>query len=96
MGYQSKITSKGQTTIPQEVRDYLKLKPGDRVNYVIDGGSGSVRMIAKNRRLVDLAGFLGAPPEGAGATIEEMNEAVGRYLAEDDERIQREWRKGGK
>jgi len=31
MSYQSKITSKGQTTIPQEVRDYLKLKPGDRI-----------------------------------------------------------------
>ena len=94
MGYQSKITSKGQTTIPQEVRDYLKLKPGDRVNYVID--DGSVRMIAKNRRLADLAGFLGAPPKGAGATIEDMNEAVGHYLADDDQRIQREWREGDK
>ena len=43
MGYQSKVTSKGQTTIPQEVREYLELKPGDRINYVLD--NGLVRLI---------------------------------------------------
>lgn len=94
MGFQSKITSKGQTTIPQEIRDHLKLKPGDRVQYVIDGGT--VRIIAKNRRIADLAGLLGNPPAGAGATVEDMNEAVGKFLAEDDERIRREWHEGRK
>jgi len=94
MSYQSKITSKGQTTIPQEVRDYLKLKPGDRVHYVI--GQGGVTMIAKNRRIADLAGMLGRPPHGAGSTIEEMDEAIGDYLAEEDERITREWNEGRK
>ena len=29
----SKITSKAQTVIPREVRDRLKLKPGDRLRY---------------------------------------------------------------
>jgi antitoxin PrlF len=94
MGYQSKITSKGQTTIPQEVRDYLKLKPGDRVQYVFNGGS--VVMIPKNRSIADLAGILGAPPRGAGATLEEIDEAIGKFVAEDDERISREWHEGRK
>ena len=61
MGYQSKVTSKGQTTIPQEVREYLRLKPGDRINYVLD--NGLVRLIPKNRNIADLAGFLGKPPK---------------------------------
>lgn len=94
MGYQSKITSKGQTTIPHEVREYLNLKPGDRVYYVLN--DGAVVMIAKNRSIADLAGILGTPPEGAGSTIEEMNDAIGAFLAEDDERISREWNEGRK
>ncbi len=92
MGYQSKVTAKGQTTIPLEIREHLKLKPGDRVTYVLDGIG--VRLIPKNRHISELAGFLGKPPAGAGATLEEMDEAIGDYLAEDDERIQREWREG--
>ncbi|HTZ17865.1 MAG TPA: AbrB/MazE/SpoVT family DNA-binding domain-containing protein [Dissulfurispiraceae bacterium] len=29
------ITSKGQTTIPKEIRDHLHLKPGDRLDFVV-------------------------------------------------------------
>lgn len=90
MGHQAKITVKGQTTIPQEIREKLNLKSGDRVEFVIV--EGGAMMIPKNRRLADLAGILGAPPRGTGATLEDMDEAVGRHLAEDDERISREWR----
>jgi antitoxin PrlF len=32
----SSITSKGQTTIPKEIRDHLHLKPGDRIEFVTD------------------------------------------------------------
>ena len=32
----SKITAKGQTTIPQEVRAALKSKPGDLIAWEID------------------------------------------------------------
>lgn len=33
-----RITSKGQITIPQQVRQQLGLHPGDEVDVVIDGG----------------------------------------------------------
>ena len=33
---ESTITSKGQTTIPKEIRDFLKLKPKDKIFYLIE------------------------------------------------------------
>jgi AbrB family looped-hinge helix DNA binding protein len=30
------VTSKGQVTIPKRVREFLRVKPGDRVDFVID------------------------------------------------------------
>ena len=38
MKYSSTISSKGQVTVPQEVRNRLGLVTGDRVDFVIEGG----------------------------------------------------------
>jgi antitoxin PrlF len=32
----STITSKGQTTIPGEIRQHLKLKAGDRLEFIVE------------------------------------------------------------
>lgn len=90
MGAFTTMTSKGQLTIPKEVREQLGLEPGTRFYVTVRGGE--VVAMPKNRKLADLAGFLGKPPHGAGATLEELEEAIGRHVAEDDERISREWR----
>ena len=34
---ESSISFKGQITIPKQIRNSLKLKPGDRVTFVADG-----------------------------------------------------------
>lgn len=34
----SRLTSKAQTTIPQPVRAALRLRPGDEIAYIIEGG----------------------------------------------------------
>jgi AbrB family looped-hinge helix DNA binding protein len=39
----AKITSKGQTTIPQEIRTLLNVKPGDLLAWE-DLGNGEVRV----------------------------------------------------
>jgi antitoxin PrlF len=92
--YDSTLTSKGQTTIPAEIREALNLKPGDKIRYVMSGDRVYLRV--KNGRLADLAGFLGRPPNAEGVSIEEIDDAIMDAVAEDDERIVREWRDGSK
>jgi antitoxin PrlF len=71
MNVRSKITSKGQTTIPVEVRDLLGLKPGDTVSYEIR--DKTVR-IGKARSALEFAGIL-YDPNRKPLTIAEMNSA---------------------
>ena len=53
----STITSKGQVTIPAEVRKYLGIKTNDRIAFVIDS-EGSVRL--RVPRYPDIASLRGA------------------------------------
>ena len=51
------LTSKGQTTIPKEIRDSLGIKPGDRMTFTLML-DGTVVMRVKRKSVVDLAGVL--------------------------------------
>ena len=51
------LTSKGQTTIPKEIRDELGMKPGDRMTFTLMPDS-TVVMRVKNKKLSELAGSL--------------------------------------
>ncbi|THV15377.1 AbrB/MazE/SpoVT family DNA-binding domain-containing protein [Rhizobium rhizophilum] len=74
------MSAKGQITIPKEMRELLKLSPGDQMVYsVVDG---EIVITPKNIDLKDLAGFLGTPPNGR-ATLEEIDEAVLRTAGEN-------------
>lgn len=37
------ITSKGQVTIPKDIRERLELEPGERVEFVLEEGELTVR-----------------------------------------------------
>lgn len=64
------LTSKGQTTIPREIRDRLGLEAGDKLAFTMLS-DGTVVMRAKTRRLADLAGILTRPGQPS-VSIEEM------------------------
>ena len=51
------LTSKGQTTIPKEIRDGLGMKPGDRITFTLLPDA-TVLMRVKSRKLTELAGML--------------------------------------
>ena len=83
MGYESKLTSKGQTTIPIEIREVLKLKPGDKIQYVVI--DDRVEIIPRNRSVMEIAGIL-YDPNRKPVSIEEMDEAIGEAIVERYER----------
>lgn len=51
------LTSKGQTTIPKEIRDGLGMKPGDRMTFTLMPDS-TVVMRVKTKSVTALAGIL--------------------------------------
>lgn len=91
MGMIGSMTSKGQTTVPKEVRDVLGLEAGTRIEWIVQGDYAIVK--PRKLRAVDLAGILHRPGMKP-LSIEEMNKAILEAAAEDDARIQREWDAG--
>ncbi|AYD02076.1 AbrB/MazE/SpoVT family DNA-binding domain-containing protein [Neorhizobium sp. NCHU2750] len=85
MGSFTTMTSKGQITIPSDVRDELQLLPGTR--FYVAARDGQVVAIPRNKKLMDFAGILGKPPTGENLTVEEMRDAIGQAAADDDARI---------
>jgi antitoxin PrlF len=69
----STLTSKGQTTIPLQVREALKLKAGDKIRYVIEGDKVTLRV--KNKRAVDLAGLL-HDADREPVSVEDMKRSI--------------------
>ena len=51
------LTSKGQTTIPKEIRDELGMKPGDRMTFTLMPDA-TVIMRVKSKSVIELAGML--------------------------------------
>ena len=72
----STITTKGQTTIPKEIREHLKLQAGHRIEYVVDE-AGRVVLRPATYDIRDLHGILQRPGQPA-VTVEEMNRTIRR------------------
>ena len=69
------LTSKGQITIPVEVREALGVDAGDRVEFV-EVSPGRYEFLAATRSVTDLKGMFGKPRKSV--SIEEMNAAIAR------------------
>jgi antitoxin PrlF len=57
MGATAKVTSKGQITLPAELRKALNLRPGDRVDFR-KNEDGNYELVAKPLRFEDLRGIV--------------------------------------
>ena len=57
MTIEATLTSKGQTTIPKDIRECLKLKSGDRMTFTLMP-DGTVQLRAKNKSALALGGSL--------------------------------------
>ena len=65
----AKLTSKGQLTLPKDVRERLGLKSGDRVVFEFEGDSVRLK-VEKHRSLEELKGSLPATREYQGKEAE--------------------------
>lgn len=68
------VTSKGQITVPLEVRKKLGLKAGDRIEFVRNEKTGKIEFIPATVPLRSLLGVLPKPDKPV--TLEEMNETI--------------------
>ena len=67
------VTSKGQITIPANVRQALNVDAGDRVEFV-EVEAGRFEFFAATRSVKELKGMFGKPNKSV--SIEEMNTAI--------------------
>jgi len=68
---ESTITSKGQTTVPLQIRESIGAVPGTRlVWHVMPDGGLIVR--AKTKSILDMAGSL-KTPKGKRVAVQDMN-----------------------
>jgi antitoxin PrlF len=76
MNNTSTISSKGQITVPQEVRKRLGLEPGDRVEFVLEEGRTIVRPARPEanpyEKYIGVAGPFPGGGKGIKAWIDDM------------------------
>jgi antitoxin PrlF len=69
----TKVTTKGQITIPKPIREHLNLGKGDRIQFLI-GVDGTVTIMAATADVRRLKGMVAKPAKSA--TVAEMNQAI--------------------
>lgn len=69
-----RVTTKGQVTIPQEVRISLKIEPGDDVEFTIDNGRAFIRKRKTSRQ--SFSRYAGALSHLAGKDVKDIIEQL--------------------
>lgn len=73
------LTSKGQMTIPKEVRKALKLKPSERVTIVVEGDQAVIRPIRGT--ILDIGGSIKVSAKEKPADFHKVREEVKKKVA---------------
>ena len=79
----STLTDKGQTTVPREIREALKVKPRQRLSWTLrEDGTAVVR---PQPSALDLFGSLKSPKRfpGRAAEREAVARAIARHAAQE-------------
>lgn len=77
------VTSKGQITIPADVRQAFQVDAGDRVEF-LEVGPARFELVAATRSVGDLKGMFGPPAKNV--SIEDMNRVIATRGGRRDDR----------
>lgn len=77
MTYTSTVTTKGQITIPVEIRRWLQLQPHQRVTFIKDNDQV---VIKKSPNILDLMGSLKSPKS---TSDKDWDQAVIEYVGQE-------------
>ncbi len=67
------ITSKGQITIPKQIRDFLCVESGDRIQF-LPNDDGGVSILPATKDITSLEGIVPKPLKPV--TVESMNRTI--------------------
>lgn len=67
------LTSKGQITVPKQIRERLNIRPGDRIHFFVED-DGTVTFMPAKSDVRELKGILPKPRNPV--SIEAMNSAI--------------------
>lgn len=65
------ISTKGQITLPKEIRVKFHLESGDKIDFRVDEQTETVLLVPQNRKVRSIFGFLERPNQKA-ISIEEI------------------------
>ncbi len=78
MDIAARVTSKGQITIPKEVRDHLGITEGDQIVFRVEEHRA---VLARTPNLLDLAGAVEVPAAKRGTAWGEVRRVTRRTRA---------------
>lgn len=70
MGYDAKVTTKGQITLPAKLREKLGIEAGDRIEFIEDG-EGNISVVKKTNSFESLRGMIQLNHSVSSDTIDE-------------------------
>jgi AbrB family looped-hinge helix DNA binding protein len=81
--HQSIITRKGQTTIPKEIRTFLKLEPNDKIFYLVEGEKVVLKPLRGD--ILELRGSVPAKdqPTDFDKVLKTVRKKVAKKIVED-------------
>ena len=74
------LTSKGQMTIPKEVRNALNLKPREKVIIVVEGNQAVIKPLKSN--ILDIGGSVRIPDKEKPVNFHKVRGEVEKRIAE--------------
>jgi antitoxin PrlF len=70
------LTTKGQVTLPKDIRMKLHLETGEKIDFLIDEKSGTVTLAPINKTVDQVFGMLGEFCPKKQASIEDMDAGI--------------------